>query len=102
MSVLIARTTYPSHLAAVDAARRLIETGVVACAQVGGPVTSVYRWEGKVTEDTEWVLTLKFAEENAAAVEAAVHAGHPYSTPQWLAWRADRVSPGYAAWVRES
>lgn len=39
--------------------RTVVETGLAACANVLGPVMSVYRWQGKLEEGRETVLVLK-------------------------------------------
>ncbi|MET8987361.1 divalent-cation tolerance protein CutA [Nonomuraea wenchangensis] len=35
------------------------ERQLAACAQVVGPITSTYWWEGKVEEAEEWLVLLK-------------------------------------------
>ncbi|MGH8573573.1 MAG: divalent cation tolerance protein CutA, partial [Gammaproteobacteria bacterium] len=46
-----------------DAARALaagvIEAKLGACAQIVGPITSVYRWEGEVQTEQEWRVEIK-------------------------------------------
>ena len=47
-------TTLPDREVAQNLARRLVEERLAACAQVEGPVASVYRWKGAVESATEW------------------------------------------------
>ena len=96
---LIGWSTYPSAEAAEKAARTLVEERIVACAQVSGPLKSFYRWDGKTTESTEWRLTLKFTVEYIDLVPKRVKETHAYTTPQWVAVRADQISPEYLAWM---
>ena len=71
---------------------------LVACAQVVGPVTSVYRWKGKIDESEEWELRLKYSRQNEDALSRYICEKHPYEEPQWVSWDAD-ASEGYAKWV---
>jgi periplasmic divalent cation tolerance protein len=41
-------TTTEGQQQALDMARELIDQRLAACVQVVGPVTSVYRWQGRV------------------------------------------------------
>lgn len=98
-AVMIAWTTTATRDDAERLGRGLVEAGLVACAQVDGPITSLYRWDGKVETAQEFRLTLKFAADRETAVRAWVHERHGYQTPQWLGVRADIVSKNYLNWV---
>ena len=91
-------TTLETRQQALDLGRKLVELDLVACAQVVGPVTSVYRWEGKTEESEEWELRLKYAPQNEDALRRQIGEKHPYDEPQWVSWEAD-ASEGYAKWV---
>ena len=71
---------------------------LVACAQVVGPVASVYRWEGKIDESEEWELRVKYSWQNENTLSRYISENHPYEEPQWVSWEAD-ASEGYAKWV---
>lgn len=101
-TLLVGWTTFPACDAAERVARVLVSENLVACAQLEGPVRSFYNWEGKLNEDEEFRLTLKFTGGKLAVLEIRLRELHPYTTPQWIAVRADRVSPDYLAWARGS
>ncbi|WP_229891135.1 divalent-cation tolerance protein CutA [Streptomyces mashuensis] len=84
------------HLAATAVERRL-----AACAQIDGPVTSVYRWEGEVRADQEWRVLYKTTADRCAALEAHVRAEHTYDVPEVIALPVTAGSDAYLAWVRE-
>ena len=91
-------TTLETRQQALDLGRKLVALDLVACAQVVGPVTSVYRWEGKIEESEEWELRLKYASQNEDGLRRHIGEKHPYDEPQWVSWEAD-ASEGYAKWV---
>lgn len=87
---------------APDIARALVEERVVACVNLLPNVRSIYRWEGKVSDDRETLMLLKTTADRLGAVRAAVKKLHPYQTPEIVAVAAADVNAEYAAWVRES
>ena len=98
-TLFIGRTTFATRDDAGRVARTLVEEGLAACAQLSGPIRSVYRWEGKLHDDEEFALTLKFTGDRAEAFERRLLELHPYKTPQWVAVRADVVGADYLAWA---
>lgn len=95
-------TTLESEDQAKEMATRLIDSGLAACAQIDSPMLSVYGWKGVTETDREVRLTLKTTEQRYDELEAWVLNNHPYETPQWVAVKADKVSPGYLDWAREN
>ena len=96
--IRVARTSLKTRQQALDLGRSLVVLNLVACAQVVGPVTSVYHWEGKIEENEEWELQLKYSPENEDALRKCIEEEHPYDEPQWISWEVD-ASEGYAKWV---
>ncbi len=97
----IAWTTVDSREAAERLARTAVEHRLAACVQIDGPITSVYRWQGKTEQTEEWRLTFKCSPEQLSLLEARVHAEHPYATPEWIAVRAEHVGEKYLNWAFE-
>ena len=98
--LMIGWTTLATREEAENLARKLVESRLVACAQIDGPIRSLYPWEGKVEAADEWRLTLKFLATHHRAVEKSVLAAHPYTTPEWIVVRAENVSEKYLSWVK--
>ena len=51
--------TVPNNEEARDIAKGLIERRLVACANIIKGVDSIYKWEGKLQEDQEYILIVK-------------------------------------------
>jgi periplasmic divalent cation tolerance protein len=51
---VIVTSTTDSENAARPLVAEVIETKLGACAQIVGPITSVYRWAGEVQTEQEW------------------------------------------------
>ena len=99
-NLLLAWTTVASEAEAQSLARALVETKLAVCVQIDGPIRSVYRWNGAVSEDSEWRLLIKFLSSQSQTIEAKLKSLHPYDVPEWIVIRPEQVSEDYLAWAR--
>ncbi|GAA2441238.1 divalent-cation tolerance protein CutA [Streptomyces macrosporus] len=97
--ILTVLTTTDDPGKAEALARGAVEARLAACAQVAGPVTSVYRWEGEVRAEREWQVLLKTTVARYDALEAHLRAAHDYDTPEIIATPVVRGGADYLAWV---
>jgi periplasmic divalent cation tolerance protein len=81
-------------------ARALVEKRLAACVQIAGPLTSIYRWKGKIETAAEWLCLIKSREENYGAIEQAIRSLHPYETPEIMAVPVIAGSRDYLDWLR--
>ncbi|MGN6253984.1 MAG: divalent-cation tolerance protein CutA [Solirubrobacterales bacterium] len=95
-------TTAGSEEEAARIAAALVAQRLAACVQVVGPVTSRYRWQGKVEEEQEWQCLAKTTRRAYEAVEAAIRELHSYEEPEIVATPIVAGSPGYLAWIEEN
>ena len=96
------QTTVDSRDAAQGIARSLVGSHVAACVQIVGPITSVYRWQGDVTDDEEWLLLVKTTADGQEAAEQAIRSAHSYDVPEILVFPVVGGGADYLAWVAES
>jgi periplasmic divalent cation tolerance protein len=94
-------TTTDSRAAAEHIARTLVEQRLAACVQIGGPVTSVYRWQGQVECAEEWTCTIKTTADRYRDVEAQIRTHHTYAEPEILQMSIPGGSDTYLAWLRQ-
>ncbi|MGY3201380.1 divalent-cation tolerance protein CutA [Streptomyces sp. TE5632] len=78
-----------------------VEAEVAACAQIDGPITSVYRWEGTVRTDREWRVLYKTTAERYPELEAHIKQAHDYDTPEIIATPVTHGSDAYLSWVSQ-
>lgn len=99
--MLIVFTTTPNIKEAEDLAKQIVETKLAACVQVLPPIKSYYFWEGKVRNDSEYLLLIKTIEEKYAALKAFINENHSYDVPEIVAVSAENVSEKYLSWMNE-
>ena len=97
--MFVAWTTVADRADADRLAAGAVERGLAACVQIDGPVTSHYRWEGKVERSEEFRLTFKCLPARLMALETYILGSHPYAAPEWLVVRAERVGEKYLSWA---
>ena len=96
--VVLILTTFGTAVAAEACGKQLVSTGLAACAQLEGPIRSIYSWQNEVQIEEEFRLLLKTSPAQAAHCQAALEQLHPYELPEIVLLDAT-ASPAYAAWV---
>jgi periplasmic divalent cation tolerance protein len=92
-------TTIDSRAGAEALAASAVEARLAACAQVSGPITSTYRWQGAVETAEEWIVTFKTAAAAYPALEEHVRGRHPYEVPEILCTSIVDGSRAYLDWL---
>lgn len=100
--VRLVLTTVPDAETATEIARALVEERLAACVNVVPGLTSIYRWEGEIQEDTEFLLLIKTTEEAIDALQKRLEELHPYSVPEVLAFQVNSGLERYLSWVEKS
>lgn len=70
-----------------------------ACAQIVGPITSSYWWQGKIEEAEEFLCILKSRKDLYEELEATIKQNHPYDVPEILAMPVKKGNPDYISWM---
>ena len=89
--------TFPDKKNATRIARILVKEKLVACANLF-PITSIYRWKGKLVEEGEWAMMGKCAKGKLRRAERRILRLHPYELP-CIVWHDEKSTPKYAKWV---
>lgn len=92
--------TCPDEETAMALATAALEKRLVACANLFGPVRSVFHWQGKVESDTEWLLTCKTHSGVVEDLVTLLREAHPYDLPV-ITWHEMGMEPDAAAWLRD-
>jgi len=98
---LVVFVTCGSEEEALKIAHALIEERVAACVNLVSPIRSIYRWEGKVWNENEWLLIIKTQIARFNDIETRVTALHSYSVPEIIALPIIKGSSSYLHWLKE-
>jgi periplasmic divalent cation tolerance protein len=96
---LLVLSTVPDEKMGQDLARSLVEERLAACVTVSAASRSFYRWQGKIAQETEFMLYIKTKASLYTELEARIKSLHPYSVPEIIALPLDRGSNEYLRWL---
>ncbi len=82
--------------------RLLVESRLVACAQILPPITSLYQWEGRLEESREWLILFKTSQSAWDPLVEMVQQHHPYRNPELIALPVIAGSTAYLKWITAS
>ncbi len=78
---------------------KLVQMRLAACAQIIGPITSVYWWKGEMVTDEEWLCIFKTHKVLIREVERIIQEIHPYEVPEFIAIPITQGSHNYLSWI---
>ena len=87
---------------AIRLGEALVEAKLAACAQISGPIRSIYVWEGKKESALEWVCCLKSQESLFRELVEAVRKNHSYQCPQIIAVPILNANDDYQQWMTDN
>lgn len=99
--ILVLNTTDTLDLAQ-EIASALVEAREAACVTIIPGIRSVYRWEGKVCNEGEYLLLIKSSTDQFEAVRSRIRRLHSYQVPEIIALPISAGDPDYLAWLRSS
>ena len=98
---LLVMVTLPDLCSAETLAHALVDNRLAACVHVQSPVTSVYRWHGKVETAREVPLFIKTVAGCYAQLEEFILQRHPAETPEIIAVTLTQGLPAYLRWLAD-
>ena len=94
--------TAPSEAEAARIGRVLVEERLAACANITGQIRSIYRWQGAVEDEAEFLMILKTSQASLDALIARANELHSYDVPEIIALPIQRGHPPYLDWIAEN
>jgi periplasmic divalent cation tolerance protein len=100
MTEYIQVITTVEHMAdAEKIAKSLLEKRLAACAQIIGPMTSYFHWQGKLDSAQEYLCLIKSRDDLFQELEAAIINIHPYEVPEIVATPITKGGKDYLNWL---
>ena len=102
MSVVSVYAVFANAEEAERIGRIAVEERLAACANILGPVRSIYRWQGAIETADEVAAIFKTTNERADGLIARIAGLHSYDVPCVVTWPIDKITSAYANWVEDS
>jgi periplasmic divalent cation tolerance protein len=93
--------TAPAGDKAEAVAREVVKRRLAACVNIVPSVKSIYRWEGKMTEDNESLLIIKTKKSLLKKLINQVVLIHPYDVPEIIALPIIDGHKPYLDWLKK-
>ncbi|MBF0506266.1 MAG: divalent-cation tolerance protein CutA [Nitrospirae bacterium] len=101
MDALVVYITASNEEEGAKIARTLVEERLAGCVNIAGPIRSIYRWQGKIEDETEVLLIVKTRKELFAPLKTRVKELHSYAVPEVIALPVSDGSEDYLKWLEE-
>ena len=102
MTYRVLLTTTSSKAEAKTIANALVQSRVVACVNIIPNISSIYRWEGNINEENEFLLFIKTKKSKEREVEKLILKLHSYDVPEIISLPIESGSQKYLDWIDES
>jgi periplasmic divalent cation tolerance protein len=98
---IVVFVTCGSEEESLKIARTLVEERLAACANMVSSIRSLYRWQGKIWDEKEWLLIIKTQKDRFDELANKVKALHSYSVPEIIALPIIEGPASYFHWIEE-
>lgn len=99
---VIVLSTLPSGADGAALARVLVDERLAACISIHSEMTSIYRWDGAVAEDSERQIVIKTSRSQVAPLWERLRELHPYDVPEFVVLPIIAGSDAYLQWMGDS
>ncbi|MCD0451064.1 divalent-cation tolerance protein CutA [Actinocorallia sp. API 0066] len=94
-------TSTDERAEAGELAEAAVAERLAACAQVVGPITSTYWWEGEIETAQEYQVVFKTTADRFEQLARLIAERHSYETPEIIATAIAAGSAEYLTWVSD-
>jgi len=94
--------TVPNESEAAEIARQLLESQLIACANIITGIRSMYWWEGSIQQESECVLICKTVNGLIDEAIDGIKRLHSYSCPCVLTIAVESGNLDFLSWLKAS
>lgn len=99
---IIVYVTTSKRAEAREIGEALVESRLASCVQITSPIESIYRWEGEVCNEEEYLLIAKTRMSLFGRVAEYIKDNHSYEVPQIVAVPIIEGTKDYLSWIRDN
>ena len=83
-------------------AKTLVTEELCACVNIIPRIQSIYKWQGKIENDTEFLMLIKTKNELFEAVKTRIQNLHPYEVPEIISFDITNSNKEYLDWINQN
>ena len=80
----------------------LVKENLIACANILGASSSIYRWEGQLMKENEIVSIFKTSSKSIKKLLARINELHSYECPSVVVLNVDDGNKNFLDWIENS
>jgi periplasmic divalent cation tolerance protein len=96
---IVVMVTTASKQEAEKIAQRVLNERLIACANIIGPVSSLFHWSRKMEKSEEYLIFMKSRKDLFEKLAATVKALHSYEVPEIVVLPIAEGSKAYLDWL---
>lgn len=96
---LLGYATFPNEETAIRISRLLVSEGLIACANIFPPHTSIYGWNGSLQQERECAVIFKTTATKTVRLGERIRAIHPYRIPALVFLPIETGLPDFLQWI---
>jgi periplasmic divalent cation tolerance protein len=101
MREILALSTTDTLDLAQKIALALVDAREAACVNIVPGIRSIYRWEGKIWDEGEFLLLIKSSEEKFESIKSRIRLLHTYQVPEVIAIPITAGEASYLQWIHD-
>jgi periplasmic divalent cation tolerance protein len=102
MTNIIVLMTTATREEAEKITSKLLDERLIACANTTGPVSSLFWWKGKISQEKEFLTLMKTRTELFDELAKKVKQMHSYEVPEIIAVPIAKGEQSYMEWLNSS
>ena len=101
MKPVIIVSTFPNKTVTKKIANQLVKKKLAACVNII-KIDSVYSWNGKIQNDSEYLAFFKTTKKNHIILKNEIKKLHPYDVPEIAEINVNSMNKPYLDWLNNS
>jgi len=97
--IVVILTSVGTEEQGLDIAEELVHRRHAVCVNMVPSLRSIYRWKGKVCEDTEYLLVIKTIAKRFDDAAATIREVNSYELPEILSFSIRNADARFCQWV---
>ncbi len=102
MPYIIVLMTTATKKEAENIARNLLNQRLIACANIVGPVSSLFWWKEKINRENEFLVLMKTRSDLFEKLATTIKQMHSYEIPEIIAVPITKGEQTYLEWLSGS
>ena len=99
MEYILVLSTIDDEKRAKEISKMVVKSKLAACVNIVPNITSIYSWQNKIVEDSEYLMIMKTKSGLFLDLKDFIVKHHPYEVPEVVSLDIDQGLDKYLNWI---